>query len=183
MAKLTAFLFTSLDGYYKDSTDGISWHHHSEEGSRFSEESLQDNNILLFGRKTHDLMYSFWPTRMAMESFPDVAKGMNSSRKLVVSRTLEKSPWENTTVMGQDWLEELAEMKKSNDITLLGSGTILTQLADAELLDELQLMIDPLAIGEGKPVFSGLKEILHMTLTDTKIFKTGTLVLSYKVKH
>jgi dihydrofolate reductase len=77
MAKLSAFLFISLDGYYKDINDGFSWHRHSDEQAEFSAKSSQQAHILLFGRKTYEVMVNFWPTSMAKEQMPEVAIGNN----------------------------------------------------------------------------------------------------------
>ena len=89
MATLSSFTFLSLDGYYKGLNEDISWHRHGEEESQFSADSLQSGNILLFGRKTFEMMASFWPTEMAAQQFPDVAIGMNKSKKFSVKYNSE----------------------------------------------------------------------------------------------
>lgn len=91
MRKLTAFIFTTLNGFYKGEKNDISWHGHGKEESEFSEEMLKQNNILLFGRKTYENMLAFWPTPAAKEHFPEVARGMNSVEKIVFSNSLKKA--------------------------------------------------------------------------------------------
>lgn len=179
MSTISAFVFTSLNGYYKGPDEDISWHHHGEEELKFSEESVSKGNTLLFGRVTFEHMKAFWPTPAAAQNMPKIAKGMNNSEKLVMSRTLRESDWQNTNFLSSDWVQELAEIKKHTDITLLGSGSILTQLATENLLDELQLMIDPRAIGAGSTIFKGLTRPLNFQLKDHRIFNTGNVLLTY----
>jgi dihydrofolate reductase len=73
-------------------------------------------------------------------------------------------------------------LKKSSkkDLTILGSGSIVTQCAEADLIDTYQIMIDPTAIGNGTPLFHNMKQDLHLTHTQTKVFKSGSVLLCYK---
>lgn len=181
MGKLSAFLFVSLDGYYKDLSDGISWHEHSEEGNQHSVDNLSHGNTLLFGRKTHDLMASFWPTPVAYDVYPKVAEGMNKSPKIVISSTLESSSWNNTKVFNDNWISLVRELKRSADITILGSGTILRQVADEGLLDQLSIMIDPIALGSGESIFKGLSNTISFKTTGTKTFRNGSVLIDYEI--
>jgi dihydrofolate reductase len=143
---------------------------------------MQPGNILLFGRITYEMMAGFWPSPMAMESMPGVAKGMNEAEKIVFSKSLKKADWQNTTVI-KNMVAEVKKLKQTpgHDMTILGSGSIITQLADAGLLDGIQLMIDPVALGAGTPIFGGLSKQTNLKLTDTKTFKSGTVLLSYQL--
>lgn len=182
MRKLTAFDFISLNGFYKGPNEDISWHRHGEEESAYSVEMMASNNILLFGRVTYEMMASYWPTPMAIEQNPEVADGMCRADKIVFSGTLNQAGWQNTILVKADMLAEVKRMKHTpgKDMTLLGSGNILTQLAEAGLIDEYQLMIDPVVLNEGVPIFSNIKHRLRFKLTGSRIFKSGTVVLSYQ---
>ncbi|XOV95289.1 MAG: dihydrofolate reductase family protein [Bacteroidota bacterium] len=182
MGSLNSFTFCTLNGFYKDDQSGIDWHVHGSEEAGFSSESLGNNHSLLFGRVTYEMMASFWPTSQAHEAFPEVAKGMNSAKKLVVSSSLKTVEWANSQILGKDWLDELRKLKQSENITLLGSGMILTQLAEANLIDLYQIMLDPVVIGKGTPIFDGINSNMHLELTDKRIFNSGTILLSYKPK-
>lgn len=181
MAKLSAFVFISLDGYYKDLSDGISWHQHTDEGNQHSIESLSHGNTLLFGRKTHDMMASFWPTPVASELYPEVSEGMNRSPKIVISSTLKSSPWNNTKLLNENWIREIRDLKKLNDITVLGSGTIIRQLVDEGLLDQISIMIDPIALGNGESIFKGIKNKLSMKFIGSKNFSDGSVLADYEI--
>lgn len=179
MGKISAFTFTTLNGFYKGPEDDTSWHNHGEEEMKYSEESLANGDTLLFGRVTYEQMKSFWPTPAAAEMMPKVAESMNKASKLVVSNSLQTSDWENTKVLGVDWLSELAKIKKTQNVTLLGSGSILTQLANAGLLEQLELMINPRAIGKGTSIFQGLDHQLDLHFESHRVFKSGVILLKY----
>ena len=182
MGKLNAFNFITLDGYYKDGENDISWHQHGAEEGAFSAENLKEDNILLFGRITYEMMAHFWPSPMAAQSLPAVAAGMNKARKIVVSRTLQKADWNNTTIIGDNAMATIQKLKEDieQDITLLGSGSLLTQLADAGLVDGYQIMMDPIAIGKGHSLFRHLKAPLRLQLTGTRTFASGVVLLNYQ---
>lgn len=184
MAKLNSFTFISLNGFYKGENEDISWHQHGGEEAAYSSESLKAHNILLFGRVTYEMMKSFWPTEMAFHAFPEVAAGMNSAEKIVISRTLKTSDWNNTKIIHENLEEHIINLKKTSDknITLLGSGTILNQLAKANLIDEYQIMIDPIFIESGSPMLDNLNKNVSLQLIKTKVFESGTILLQYHPK-
>lgn len=179
MGKLNSFTFITLDGYYKNAFDNTSWHQHSEEAAKFSEESLASGNTLLFGRKTYEMMAGFWPSPMAKELFPKVAESMNQADKLVISNSLSQTNWENSQLLPNDWLEEIEKRKENTNITLLGSGSILKQLAEADLIDQFQFLIDPIVIGNGSSIFKDIMNPIHFNLLDSKIFRDGSILITY----
>lgn len=108
---------------------------------------------------------------------------MNRVNKIVFSRTIRKVEWENTEILGDQAVEELKRLKDlpGNNMILLGSGTILTLLTLHGLIDEYQIMIDPVAIGTGTPIFQGIKNRLKIKLDHVKTFKSGVVLLTYKI--
>jgi len=182
MRKLSAFEFTTLNGFYKGQENDISWHRHGGEESNYSEEMLQEGNTLLFGRVTYEMMVGYWTSPMATEHYPVVAAGMNNADKIVFSKSLEKAGWKNTKLIKENIVEEMRRMKEmpGKNMNILGSGTIATIFADAGLLDEIQIMIDPILIGNGTPLFRILKKNMELKLISTRTFKSGTVILTYK---
>lgn len=182
MRKLTVFNFITLNGFYKGEDNDTSWHRHGEEEGRYSVEAMKGESILLFGRTTYEMMASWWPTPMAAEAYPEVARGMNSAEKIVFSNLIEDPKWSNTKVMSGDIAEKLRAMKQQpgKDLTILGSGTIVSLFADAGLIDEYQIMLDPVVLSTGTSIFNGIRNGFRLELTDTKIFKSGTIVLTYR---
>ncbi|MEJ6980424.1 dihydrofolate reductase family protein [Pedobacter sp. P351] len=181
MRKITSFQFITLNGYYKDINNGIAWHKHGREEGEYSAESLKSDNILLFGRTTYEMMASFWPTPAAYEGFPVVAEGMNKAEKIVFSKTMQKASWNNSRIISGNITDKIKKIKQTNgkNMTLLGSGSILTQFADARLIDRYQIMIDPVAIGKGASLFEDMQKPLDLNLTDTRTFKSGAILLCY----
>jgi dihydrofolate reductase len=182
MRKLTVFNFITLNGYFEGPQKGdTSWHTHGKEESDYALNMLKLNNTLLFGRVTYEHMKSYWPTHMAMEQIPEMAKGMNQAEKIVFSNTLKTADWNNTRIIKGNIFEEIIHLKKtgSKDLTVLGSGTIVTQFAEQGLVDKYQVMIDPVAISGGTPVFNKIGKKLALDLKEVKTFKTGVVLLTY----
>lgn len=185
MRRLTAFCFVTLNGYFEGPAKGdISWHAHGGEESEYSAESLRSGNTLLFGRVTYEMMARFWPTPIAMAQFPVVAEGMNKAEKIVFSRTLKRVEWNNATLMKNNIVEEIRRMKQRDgrDMTLLGSGSIVAQFAEQDLIDEYQILVDPVVLGTGTSLFQGITQRLNLTLTETRRFASGSVLLCYRRK-
>lgn len=182
MRKLGVFNFITLNGYFEGPGRDISWHTHSGEASEYSEKMSGAGSILLFGRLTYELMVSYWPTEYAMKNDPIVAENMNKAEKIVFSRTLDKVDWSNSRLVKDNMVEEIKKMKQipGKDMTILGSGSIVTQLAEEDLVDEYTFMLDPVVLGQGTPIFKGLTHKLNLKLTEARTFKNGILLLSYQ---
>jgi dihydrofolate reductase len=182
MRNVTAFNFVTLNGYYKGPQEDISWHKHGVEENEYSLEMLKTGDILLFGRVTYEMMASYWPTPDAIRNFPMVAEGMNNAEKIVFSRTLKEVLWNHTRLVKGNIAEEIMKLKRTpgKDLTLLGSGSILTLLAEQGLIDEFQIMVDPVVLGDGTPIFKNIKHKLDLKLTSTQIFRSGVVLLCYQ---
>ena len=170
-----------MDGYFHGPQGDISWHRHGAEENKYAVKGLRSESILLFGRVTYEMMAGYWPSPSAMKNDPVVAERMNRADKIVFSRTLKKATWNNTQLVGGNIGEAIRKMKKTpgKDMTLLGSGNILTQLAEQDLIDEYQIMVDPVALGAGTPIFQGLKRKLDLKLAASKKFKSGVVLHRY----
>jgi dihydrofolate reductase len=184
MRKVTVFNFITLNGFFKGPNEDISWHKHGDEESAFAAEGSKSGSALLFGRVTFQMMEGYWPTPMAKQSSPEVAEGMNASEKIVFSKTLKSTNWKNSRIVRDNPIDEVKRLKKEkgNDLTVLGSGSIVTQLAENNLIDTYMLMVDPVVLGEGTPIFHGIKRQPDLKLIDTRKFKSGVVLLTYQPK-
>jgi dihydrofolate reductase len=182
MGRVTSFMLITLDGYFEGPERDISWHQHDAEGSGFAMEGLKSGNTLLFGRVTYELMAGYWPTPHAASNDPVVAKGMNNAEKIVFSRTLTKAGWNRASLVKGNIEEEIKKLKQTpgRNMTLLGSGSILTQLAQKGLIDDYQFMVVPVLLGNGTPIFKGIHSRLKLRLTSTRTFKNGNVLLCYQ---
>jgi dihydrofolate reductase len=181
MKKLTVFNLVTLDGYFAGQGGDITWHNVDEEFQELANEASNSGNTLLFGRVTYELMASYWPTPEAIKNDPIVARGMNSAAKIVFSRTLNKVDWNNTKLVKNDMLSEIRKLKQESgkDLTVLGSGSIVSQLAQERLIDEYQILLNPVVIGKGKTMFEGVKDRFSLKLTKTRVFGNGNVLLNY----
>src|SRR5688572_31033341 len=112
MGKLTVYNFISLNGYFKGENEDISWAKSDSKGEKdFAAEKLKSGNILLFGRKTYELMASYWPTPEAAKNNSHVADGMNKAEKLVFSRSIRTADWKNTQIMRGELEDQIKKLK------------------------------------------------------------------------
>ncbi len=185
MRKLIVFNMVSLDGYFTDKNGDMSWAHKNDaEWHTFVEGNASAGGELLFGRITYELMVSYWPTPYAAQNDPIVAERMNNLPKVVFSRTLDKASWNNTKLVKGDMAAEIRKMKKEpgKDMVIFGSGSIVSQLAQEGLIDEYQIVVNPIVLGKGRTMFDGIKEKLTMKLTKTRTFGNGNVLLCYEPK-
>lgn len=181
---LGVFLHLSLDGYYCDARGDMSFAHKSPDDAEWQEfvvGNASGRGMLLFGRTTYEMMSSWWPSPMAAQAMPEVAASMNAMPKVVFSRTMASADWINTTLVKDDAVDAVRRMKREPgpDMVILGSGSIVGQLAGAGLIDSLQVVVNPVALGEGKSLFAGLTQPLELVLTNTRVFRNGSVVLWY----
>lgn len=183
MRKLLVFNSVTADGYFTDKNGDMSWAHKQDpEWNSFVAENAKSGGELVFGRVTYDMMKSFWPTPMAAQQFPDVAKGMNELPKVVFSRTMHEATWNNTRLIKGDLANEVRKLKEESgdQLVVMGSGTIVSQLTQAGLVDEYQMVVNPIVLGEGRTLFEGVKNKVPLKLTNTRTFKNGNVLLYYE---
>ena len=182
MRKVIMFNLMTIDGFFEGANHDISWHNVDAEFNDYAiNEMFPSSDLLLFGRVTYELMAGFWPTAEALKDDPIVAGKMNSSAKVVFSRTLNKAEWNNTRLVKDNMEEEVRKLKgqPGKDIALLGSGSIVSQLAQRGLIDEYRIMVNPIALGQGTPLFKDIKDRLDMKLLRTRTFCNGNVLLCY----
>ena len=185
MRKLVVFNQVTLDGYFADLNGGMGWAHRDPsdaEWSAFVEENARSGGQLLFGRITYEQMASFWPTPYAVENIPVVAERMNALPKIVFSRTLEEAAWENTRLVKSDMAAEIRKLKKQpgKQMAILGSGSIVSQLASQGLIDEYQIVVNPIVLGKGRTLFDDVEATLALKLASTRAFANGNVLLCYE---
>ena len=188
MPRLIAFNNISLDGFFTGADGDIGWTHRSQpdpEYDAFVSSNASGGGMLVLGRVTYEMMASFWPTPMAAEQMPAVAAGMNSMPKLVFSRTLREPAWSNARVFAGDIAAEIGRLKAegSLDMAILGSGSIVAQLAAERLIDEYQIVLNPVVLGSGRSQFAGLRTPQSLHLSKVRSFANGKTYLSYDAVH
>ncbi len=182
MRTLYLFNMITLDGYFEGATKwDISWHKVDAEFNEFAIEQLNATDTLIFGRVTYEGMAAYWPTETPIKNDPIVANMMNSSPKVVFSRTMKNAEWNNTRVVKENTAQELANLKKQSgkDIGILGSANLASTLVESGLIDEYRVMINPVILGKGTLLFQGFGDRLNLRLLKARTFKSGNVLLCY----
>ncbi len=182
MSKLSVFNLVTLDGYFAGPGGDISWHNVDQEFQELANEASNSGNTLLFGRVTYELMAGYWPTPEGIKDDPVVARGMNRAEKIVFSRTLTNADWNNTRLVKDDMLAEVRRLKQGSgkDLTILGSGSIVAQLAQEGLIDGFEILLNPVVLGQGKTMFEGVQGRFSLKLKSARTFKNGNVLLNYE---
>ncbi len=188
MRKLIIFNNISLDGYFADTTGGLSWAHtpsddDDDEYKAFVEGNASGGGQLLLGRITYELMVRYWPTQEAAENDTAIAEGMNSMQKIVFSRTLNSLAWNNSRIVKGDIVETVRQLKElpgEKGMAILGSGSIIAQLAPTRLIDEYQVVINPVVLGRGRTMFDGIEQSVKLNLIKSRTFNNGKIFLCYE---
>jgi dihydrofolate reductase len=182
MRKLGVFNLVSLDGYFTGPGGDISWHNVDPEFQELADAAANSGHTLLFGRVTYELMAGYWPTPQAMKDDPVVARGMNGAEKIVFSRTLKSAGWNNTRLVSADMPAEVRRLKAGTGkgLTILGSGSLVSQLSEERLIDEYRILFNPVVLGRGKTMFEGVKDRFSLKLIGSRTFKNGNVLLEFE---
>jgi dihydrofolate reductase len=188
MGKIVATEFVSLDGVMEDPGGAEDFKHggwtfevsRGDEGDKFKLDELIEAEAQLLGRVTYEGFASAWPS---MEDEMGFAEKMNGMPKFVVSSTLEEAGWNNSTVLSGDFVEEITKLKQEVDgvILIAGSAQLVQGLIEHDLLDELRLMVFPLALGSGRRLLGETTEKKPMKLVDSKTIGDGVAILTYEL--
>lgn len=186
MGRIVVSQFVSLDGVMEDpggsEDSGLGgWtfdFDRGDDGNQFKLDELMASDALLLGRVTYEGFADAWPSRAG--EFADKLNGMS---KYVVSTTLERADWNNSTLIADDVVEEIAELKQQpgGDILVNGSRQLVQTLLEHDLADEYRLMVFPIVLGRGKRLFDEGSARSVLRLTDSKpVGPDGVLVLTYE---
>ncbi|MFI6597947.1 dihydrofolate reductase family protein [Nonomuraea sp. NPDC050536] len=190
MAKLVVSEFVTVDGYMEDpggaeksARGGWAFQfNRGDEGDRFKLDEVLAAEALLLGRHTYEGFAAAWPARPE----GDFANKMNDMPKYVVSASLDKADWNNSTILRGDPATEAADLKQniSGDLLVYGSATLVGALAANDLVDEYRLMIFPTLLGQGRRLFTDSPAALGLRLTSARpVGDDGVVVLTYEPRH
>jgi dihydrofolate reductase len=185
MGRIVVTEFISLDGVMQDPGGDSSWKHagwsfkvsSGEEGDKFKLDETRESEALLLGRVTYQGFAKAWPS--VKGEFGDM---FNNMPKYVVSSTLEKADWNNSTVLKGDVVKEVSRLKQRlhGTIAVHGSAQLAQTLLKHDLVDELRLMVYPVILGSGKRLFGEATDKKALSLAESKIVGDGVAILIYK---
>jgi dihydrofolate reductase len=180
MRQLIITEWISLDGIF-DANSMDKWWMPFDSTSRqqFIQDTINHCEIMLYGRKTYQMLYPYWSSFKHNEQ--GVADRLNNCRKYVLSSTLSTGPWKNTTII--KGIKEIQKIKKEDGgyILVQGSGSLLKLLLEAELVDELRLLINPAVIGSGERLFQGNIDC-NLQFTSFRYLDKNVVLLTYNAK-
>lgn len=188
MRKIIASEFISADGYIVGPKEDMSWvtKNFNEEMGRYAANLMESIDTVMLGRVTYQIMASAWPNLTEKQS-PGADK-MNSAKKVVLSKTLQKAPWgryASATVIGDDVVRKVGELKlkEGKNIVIYGSANLVQNLTRLGLIDEYQLLVHPIFLGSGKLLFGNMQQPVNLRLMRSQTFGNGVNVLYYEPKR
>ena len=189
MGKIVLFMHATLDGFAAGTKGEMNWIHVDEEIFDFVGERIAKTNTALYGRVTFQMMESYWPTAAdqpgASKHDKEHAAWYKSAHKVVLSNTLNQATLANTTVIGKDYAAAIRKLKQdtTGEILLFGSPTTAHALLAETMIDECWLLVNPVLLGEGIPVFKNIKEKQPLKLLKTHVFSSGVVCLQHEIEH
>ena len=186
MRKVILSNLVTLDGFFEGPNKELDWHIVDEEFNEYAIDLLSKVDALLFGRVTYQLMADYWPAAATNPSTPksdlEIADKMNNLPKIVFSKTLQEVKWNNSRLVKENIAEEISKMKQQpgKDMVIFGSGSIVSTFMQHGLIDEYRIIVNPVVLGNGNPLFKGINDKQNLKLLKTRVFSSGVVILYYE---
>ncbi len=179
--KIIVSMWMTLDGVF-DADTMNQWFnpYHSDERGKYIHDSISGSDALLIGRTTYEMLAGYWPYQKNDDNGP--ASSINSMPKYVVSSSLKAANWNNSTIIKENFVEEIKKLKQQpgGDILIPGSASLVHSLMETDLIDEYQFLVQPIIMGSGKRFFKEETPTTRLKLTRSKTFPMGVVLLCYQ---
>jgi dihydrofolate reductase len=179
--KLVVSEWMTLDGVI-DADTMKEWFepYDSEDRRNYIKENVLTSDAFLVGRVTYEMLASYWPNQKNNEM--GIADRLNNAPKYVVSSTLKNAEWNNSKIINDNVVEEIAKLKQQpgQDILMFGSATLVQSLMEADLIDEYRLLVHPIIMGSGKGFFRDKMASTKLKLVKTKTLDLGVILDCYQ---
>jgi dihydrofolate reductase len=186
MRKIIVFNHVTLDGFFAGPNGELDWPVKDDgESTDFAGEGQGEVDTFIFGRVTYEMMAGYWPTPAAIAQNPVFANSLNNNAKIVFSKTLTAAGWKNSRLLHEIDRDEILKLKAltGKNMLIFGSGAIVQQFTTLGLIDEYQLILNPVTLGRGKPLFSQSAGRLDLRLINSRAFCNGNILLHYQRTH
>jgi dihydrofolate reductase len=192
--RIVMFNQVSADGFFADPQGGLDWVVPDPELQRRAVASMPSTDCILLGRRTYDAFAGFWPHALRDSSTPGphgeskhdptfvaMARWLNDTQKLVLSRSLARPSWGPAEVLRQIDPAEITARKRASgkDILIFGSGSVVSQLSEHGLIDEYRFVVCPLLLGRGRPLLGELDQRVPLKLDSADSLPSGNVLLTY----
>jgi class 3 adenylate cyclase/dihydrofolate reductase len=185
--KLVVTAFVTLDGIieapgfdeHRSGRNAWALRVQTDEDQVYNKGQAMSADAFLLGRRTWQIWAAFWPT--ASGGDPELTERMNSIPKYVVSNTLKRADWNNSTIIAGDVAAQVAKLKAQpgGDLLVYGSADLVDELLRHDLVDEYRLLVFPVILGSGKRLFRDRIDTHHLRLVDSRTFSSGVVLLTY----
>jgi dihydrofolate reductase len=186
MRKLKLQVQMSVDGFVAGPNGEMDWitFDWDDELKKYVTEITEPVDCIVMGRKLAEGFIPHWSANPEGEDAASIEK-MNQTNKVVFTRTLEKSAWENTVLAKGDLIDEIKILKsrEGNDIIAYGGATFVSSLIKSGLVDEFHLFVNPVALGKGMPIFQERGDRQNLTLKTSQAFSCGIVLLCYEARN
>ncbi len=190
MRKIIVTMWVTLDGFIAGPNNELDFvgERYDVAMGKYEYDLLSAADTVLLGRVTYESFAGAWPY---VPDKPDADPGevayaqqLNAMRKIVFSRTLPRVEWNNSTLVREIVPEEIEQLKQEQgrDMLIYGSASVVQALTNYGLIDEYQLLVHPVLLGDGKPLFKNIKEKVTLKLVNTEARPSGVVVLTYQPK-
>lgn len=185
MRKVILSMMVSVDGFIEGPNQEQDWFTWDEEMESYMINFFRTVDTFIYGRKSYEVMVDYWPNAAANPAWPnrdqEFVDIMNNYPKIILSKTLDKVEW-NATLIKDNIAEEITKIKKQpgKDLALFAGAETASTFIDHNLIDEYRLIINPVVIGSGQPLFKDLKDKLNLNLLKTETFPSGIVILYYQ---
>jgi dihydrofolate reductase len=193
MRKVIASTFVTLDGLMVGPNEEMDWVLDNLDGEMENDiaDQLKSVDAILLGRVTYQIMANYWPTATAAGTSvqrsqgvedPIITDRMNNLPKIVFSKTLQKVEWNNSRLVKENIADEVSKMKQQpgKDLVLFAGADIASTFIQLDLIDEYRIIVNPVVLGSGKPLFKDINNRLNLKLLKTKTFSCGNVILYYQ---
>ena len=186
MRKIITTTWVTLDGFIAGPNEEMDWVIVDEEMGTYEDEVVSAADTLLLGRVTYQSFAGSWPyvpdNPAAHPGEKEYARKLNAMRKIVFSKTLPTVEWNNSSLVKEVLPEDITKLKQEpgRDMLIYGSASLVRTLTNHGLIDEYQLLVHPVVLGGGKPLFQDIKERKKLKLVKTKTFPSGVIGLYYQ---
>jgi dihydrofolate reductase len=189
MGKIISFMHISLDGFVAGPNGEMDWIKIDQEIFGHVGKRIGKTNAALYGRVTYDMMENYWPTAAdkptATKHDIEHSKWYSKAHKIVLSRTMKGMALANTKIISEDLPGNINEIRQQEgeDILLFGSPTATHALIQLDLIDGYWLFVNPIILGQGIPLFTGIRDKIKLKLLGTQQFASGVIELNYTVER